>query len=736
MASAMFAILVCLHLTLTFVSPVFPYIIRDGTSRRQSYSNGTYLLGVGKADITGPVVELNLMGYADTSQTGTGLRQRLYARAFIIGDPEVDTDRIVYLVLDTQSGDTAIRNGILEGLANLGSDYSMYTKDNVAVTGTHSHSGPGAWLNYFLPQVTSLGFSHQSYDAIVEGTILAIQRAHQNLTLGEISVGTTELVDGNLSRSQYAYLQNPSEERAMYDYDTDKNMTLLKFTRSSDGKAIGILNWYPVHGTSLYQNNTLSTGDNKGVAAYLFEEYAATENSAADGFVAGFSQANVGDTTPNVLGAYCEDTGLACRFNDSTCDGATQGCHGRGPYWTISDQGTKSCYEIGRRQFAAAQSIFTSTDLTSITGSTVAGFHTYQDFSNYTFQSPLDSTRENISTCSAALGYSFAGGTSDGPGAFDFTQAINTSDTSSPALNNPLWALARDFIHNPSAEQEACQSPKPILLDAGATTFPYQWAPNILDVQTLRAGSLIIIVSPGEATTMAGRRWRSKVATAATLDLGIDDPVVVLGGPANTYSHYIATEEEYSVQRYEGASTLHGPHSLEAHISLSLKYLPYLESMSTAATIPAGPSPPINTNISLSFISGVVYDNPYLLKSFGDVLTNPSSTTTYSADGSHPTTVFVAANPRNNLRLEETYAAIERETNGAWETYRTDKDWSLLFKWNRTDELLGTSSVSLVWEIEDTAESGSYRMRYWGDAKDILGDITSFNGTGGTFTVG
>src|SRR5271168_2691163 len=126
-----------------------------------------------------PVVEINMMGYADSSQSGTGLRQRLYCRAFIIGTPGKQADRIVYLVLDTQSGDTAIRNGILEGLADLGPDYQVYTKDNIAVTGTHSHSGPGAWLNYLLPQITSKGFYKDSYQAIVDGSVLAIQRAHE-----------------------------------------------------------------------------------------------------------------------------------------------------------------------------------------------------------------------------------------------------------------------------------------------------------------------------------------------------------------------------------------------------------------------------------------------------------------------------------------------------------------------------------------------------------------------------
>lgn len=59
---------------------------------------------------------------------------------------------------------------------------------------------------------------------------------------------------------------------------------------------------------------------------------------------------------------------------------------------------------------------------------------------------------------------------------------------------------------------------------------------------------------------MAGRRW--KAAVADELDkLGIiskNSGWMVLGGPANSYTHYIATPEEYGIQRYEGASTLYG----------------------------------------------------------------------------------------------------------------------------------------------------------------------------------
>jgi len=150
--------------------------------REQRAAKGDkYLLGVGKADITGPVVEINFAGYASTDQVGSGLRQRIYSRAFIIGEVGNPKGRFVYLVLDTQSGDTAVRNGILEGVAALGSAYSVYGRANVAVTGTHSHSGPGAWFNYLLPQVTSLGFNKQSYQAIVDGAVLSIKRAHESL---------------------------------------------------------------------------------------------------------------------------------------------------------------------------------------------------------------------------------------------------------------------------------------------------------------------------------------------------------------------------------------------------------------------------------------------------------------------------------------------------------------------------------------------------------------------------
>ncbi|KAK4220825.1 Neutral/alkaline non-lysosomal ceramidase-domain-containing protein [Podospora fimiseda] len=142
-----------------------------------------YLLGVGKADITGPVVEINFAGYANSEQVGSGVRQRIYSCAFIIGEVDNSSNRFVYLILDTQAGDTAVRRGILEGVAALGSAYSVYGRSNIAIT--------------------SLGFDKQSYQAIVYGAVLSIKRAHESLQ---------EVTDAQVSSLQAKHGKNAIPE--------------------------------------------------------------------------------------------------------------------------------------------------------------------------------------------------------------------------------------------------------------------------------------------------------------------------------------------------------------------------------------------------------------------------------------------------------------------------------------------------------------------------------------------
>jgi neutral ceramidase len=344
------------------------------------------------------------------------------------------------------------------------------------------------------------------------------------------------------------------------------------------------------------------------------------------------------------------------------------------------------------------------------------------------YQFPLDNGTM-VQSCPAALGYSFAAGTTDWPGAFDFTQ----NDSGKPDAN-PIWAIISSLLKAPSPAQKACQGEKPVLLDVGELDIPYAWSPNIVDVQLLRVGQFVMIISPSEATTMAGRRWRAAVKDAAAGIISGAEPTVVLGGPANTYAHYVATPEEYNVQRYEGASTLYGPHELDAYINLTVSHMAYLAPSATGAP-PSGLSPPDNRAVSLSFISPVVDDSAPLGQEFGQCTGQPGAT---YARGAVVNATFVGANPRNNLRLEGTFAAVEQldAATGAWTQVRDDSDWALVYTWTRTNTILGYSEVTLSWESETDADPGTYRLRYYGDWKALLGGaIAAFNGASNQFTL-
>lgn len=158
-------------------------------------------------------------------------------------------------------------------------------------------------------------------------------------------------------------------------------------------------------------------------------------------FVGAFCQSNVGDVTPNVLGAFCIDSGKPFDFNHSSCHGDDQLCMGRGPgYWHFNLNGLMSCLMrahisgfmilwnrypdeilstqiIGERQYQKAVDLFVSAT-EELTGK-VDYRHVYLNFTD--IEVGLDGNNV-VKTCPAALGAGFAAGTTDGSGAFGFQQ--------------------------------------------------------------------------------------------------------------------------------------------------------------------------------------------------------------------------------------------------------------------------------------------------------------------------
>ena len=139
-----------------------------------------FRVGVGKADVTGPVAEITLMGYADPRQKGAGILTRLHSRAFVIetdrnqeddsddgdddgdgydggdsdghaGDDDDDNtakdggaDRVIFVSVDAGMTSQLVRRHVLRKLRRrFGS--GAVSEDNLVISSTHTHSGPGGY---------------------------------------------------------------------------------------------------------------------------------------------------------------------------------------------------------------------------------------------------------------------------------------------------------------------------------------------------------------------------------------------------------------------------------------------------------------------------------------------------------------------------------------------------------------------------------------------------------------
>lgn len=350
--------------------------------------------------------------------------------------------------------------------------------------------------------------------------------------------------------------------------------------------------------------------------------------------------------------------------------------------------------------------------------------HQFVDMPEYNVQVP-DSVSGELTTmklCKPALGYSFASGCTDGTGAFNFSQGTDSE--------NPFWNMVAGFLAEPTEEQKACHSPKPILLDTGDISQPYLWHPMIVETQMLRIGQVFILAVPAEFTTMAGRRLRESInQVASSTSGGPSNAKTIIAGLSNVYTHYVTTFEEYQVQRYEAASVIYGPHTLVAYID---QYSKLTRAMIGNEDLDDGPQPPNLLNDQISLVAGVVFDKAPFGRDFGDVLVEPYP---YVTRNETVYATFVSGHPRNNLMTERTFMTVEQEqSDKSWKVIRTDSHFDTVFAWERTTG--SQSQVHTRWTVPSTAVNGNYRFNHYGYYKNIDGSIVEYSGTTKTFAIG
>ncbi|MDP5274290.1 neutral/alkaline ceramidase [Chengkuizengella axinellae] len=682
---------------------LFSYVLSPNDVSVYAEGDFDYYIGTGIYDITGPPAEVVMMGYANSSMMTEGLHFRLKSRAFIMKEKDSDNS-LVFVSADTGMIFHSITQGVIQKLEDNGYG-DLYNYNNVMLSATHNHSGPGGYSHEGLYNVSSYGFHEENYEVIVDGIYESIVRAHENLEPGYIEINQGQVDGTSSNRSKEAYNNNPEAERNQYDDNVDKTMTLLNF-KNSEGDLLGVINWFAVHGVSMGQDNDLISGENKGYASYLYEKEMETDYHAEKTFVAAFSQSNLGDVTPNIFG-----------------DGDGYG-----------DNDFESTQESGRIQFEAA--IHLSETANERLKGPLSSKHQFKDFSNIEIDGQY-TDGETQRTYPSALGYSFAAGTEDGrPGLPVFEEGMTQAEYSLEDHHNIVKFVQDLMVIVPqigemsgSLYPELWEQhfPKPVLF-APSQVEPDPWTPQIIPQQIFQLGQLSVIAVPAEFTTMAGRRLGDLVITNMA-DQFNDDNYAVIAGLSNSYSSYVSTPEEYDMQHYEGASTQFGRWTLSA-------YLQEFDKLSNAIIldeeIDPGPTPKDLTDEQVYFLPGIVFDAPPAFRDFGDIKDDVNSN--YKASDIVKVT-FWSGHPNNNFRNDSTYLEVQQLIDGEWKVIADDHDWETKFYWDRESTLLGTSSSTIEWEVPEDADSGTYRIVHYGAYQKITGKVFEYTGKSSEFTV-
>ncbi len=678
----------------------------DDTGAATCDDSPFYRVGAGIHDVTGPVAELVMMGYSMPDQKAEGISTRLWARAFVVESP-CSGGRIAFVSADLGQ----VFQGVhLEVLKRLEDHFGpgVYTRDNVALSATHTHSGIAGFSHYTMFNLAVPGYDPDNFEAVVSGIVAAIIKAHDNLGDGVVKIAQGPLQDANWNRSPQAYAGNPQAERdaheAEFDRNTNTRMTVLRFERTepgeTSGQPIGALAWFSSHATSVSNQNHLVSSDHKGLASYYFERAMGADYAAKQPFVAAFAQSDAGDVSPNEVVLGTPNTVVR------PCDGS--------PDPECDDLANAAIH--GEKQYARALELWDAAD--ELLRGPVDGRLAFYDMEDVEVDSQYTGSGPQH-TCKAAIGFSIAAGAEDGTAVAFIDEGIKYGDNFPPITIDPV-------------DQE-CHEEKAILLPVGRM-LPFPWSPTILPAQVLRLGSLAIVPAPFEVTTMSGDRLRATVL-AHLGGTGIDRAVIA--GLSNGYSSYVTTHEEYQAQHYEGAFTQFGPWTLAA----------WQQNFATVADALRDGLAPTDTGVPLDLsddqiimTAPVVADSPCLLpdqllcigEKFGDVVQDPPAMV---APGDHVVVRFRGAHPRNNLRTGTGYLEVQRADED-WLVVAHDWDPETTFRWQRTGGPLSPSSeVTIDWRVPLDAEPGEYRIVYFGDAKSLGNTISPISGTSPTFLV-
>lgn len=507
---------------------------------------GRLRAGAFKQEIT-PKIGYPLGGHSISGRVSRGRWLPLYARAFFVED--ANGNAVVLVSCDL----FAIPAGLQQRVAYLVNQQARgdISRRNVILAATHTHQGPGNYLtSAFYNQMASPypGFSANLFDELAghikDAVIGAIADAdapgtvRMRLTTANVrqlsASGLVRMFCRNRDLDPFlangeticAFLGLPlpqcasghlPEPSTLRESAFNQDLDVLAISREVDGveNLVGALVFFGVHPTSMSDRLAFYSSDFVGLAMHELEQGAGPGKA-----VFGFFNGSEGDVSPAWGRQDVSDTRVLAReFTDAIGYAMdTRSRPGGSPPTAVERAvvGDKDRVSSGR---VALQQ---------------------RDFCGGTL--PL-------------MGVATVGGAEDGR-AFSFDDGWRAVSRSGAELQEQfiLFRLGPWRLFNKRKDQ----NPKRPGLDYGDSDLlsvtdilaPPGAYPKEVPVSVVKLGEVQLLVVPFEITSMVGYEVRKRLGSAV-------QPTIVIG-LANEYLSYIASEDEYLQQDYEGAATLYG----------------------------------------------------------------------------------------------------------------------------------------------------------------------------------
>ncbi|HUH73654.1 MAG TPA: neutral/alkaline non-lysosomal ceramidase N-terminal domain-containing protein [Chitinophagales bacterium] len=530
-------------------------------------------IGIGKADITAFKRGVGMLGYGLAIQVMLDIETPLYARAFVFYDP-IQKNRVAFVNAELCMINPSLKDGVVRKLQQNYPEWN-YTYENLMLTAQHTHTGPSGYSLHPLYSMSSPGFVQEIYDKIVNGIVESIVLAEKNKAPGKVQVGKGDFdLETSISynRSIAAYNLNPEVEHkisfANRHLAADKRMTLLQIT-DENGKPRASVNWFAVHTTNLPNNWMKVCSDNKGFAATELEE----SFSEDPNYVSAFAQGACGDVSARV------------KYNPKL---DRQRGYWEGPF----EDDLKSSKYNGNIQYKKAKEIISNIDTTKDLGASgVDAQLLCTDFGKINIDPEFTGGKEGCVTSPSCMGAAFlVGSVMDGPGMPELLGLGSVALSKIITKKRELFSKGENKVY--VERMLRAQGGKPIMLETGRNLIlgsrpknlllpdfadeliknikhfdriglydQTPLAPQVLPVQAMRIGAILIVGIPFEITTIASKRLIQTIQDKVK-NQGIEE--VILAPYANAYNGYITTNEEYQLQMYEGGHCVFGQWSLNA----------------------------------------------------------------------------------------------------------------------------------------------------------------------------